>query len=381
MALILPVRPHTVVFESFDGKLPSDSPLAIYDQLKATHPDWNVFWSVKPGTLAEAQQLHPTVQFVKRFSVRWLFLLPRAQFWVANARMPFWLHKNRGTTYIQTWHGTPLKRLGLDISDVAMPGTDTKKYHKAFITESHRWDYLIAPNQYSEDIFKHAFDFSNHFLETGYPRNDVLVNHRSDDELIASLKQKIVGHATGRVIVYAPTWRDDYYVEVGKYRMNLPFDLDTVVKLLGPEDTFIIRPHYLVADSLTIRDYEGRVKILPDTDINELYLIADLLITDYSSVMFDYAILARPMLFYPYDRAHYQQDIRGFYFDYDLVPGPIVTEAEGFYEQLKRFMRSGGWPEYQEKEAHFRDEFCGWEQGTAAEQVVDLMSKLGEKHD
>ncbi|MDN6572554.1 MAG: CDP-glycerol glycerophosphotransferase family protein, partial [Staphylococcus equorum] len=296
-----------------------------------------------------------------------------ANFWVFNSRMPNWLKKNKDTIYIQTWHGTPLKRLGADIQEVAMPGTDTERYKNNFIFEASRWNYLIAPNQYSEDIFKRAFQFKNTFLEIGYPRNDELVNNKNNQELKDELKEKIIGKKNGRVILYAPTWRDDYFIKKGSYKFFMPFDLGKITNCLDEEDTFIIRPHYLVGDSINIKGYENQVKVCIDENINELYLISDLLITDYSSVMFDYAILQRPMLFYPYDMAHYKEKLRGFYLDYSEVPGPIAESEEQLYSFIVQFSSDGKFLKYVEKIHSFEQLFCSWEIGSASQKVSQIV--------
>lgn len=158
--------------------------------------------------------------------------------------------------------------------------------------------------------------------------------------------------------------------------MTLPFSLANFVNLLGEDDVLIIRPHYLVAASINIKGFEKKVRICVDEDINDLYLISDLLITDYSSVMFDYAILNRPMLFYPYDLAHYQDEIRGFYFDYNKVPGPVVTDEASFYEQIKVFLSKGLFSGYLERLGDFRKEFTTWERGTSSERVVKLIENI-----
>ncbi|ALG26289.1 CDP-glycerol glycerophosphotransferase [Lactiplantibacillus plantarum] len=378
IATVCPVRKHVVLFEAFNGKLPMDNPLYVYEALQIAHPDWKLVWGVKRQLVAEAQEKYPKLKIIPRFSAKWLLVAPVAEFWVLNARMPYWLKKNSRTTYIQTWHGTPLKRLGIDIPNVSMPGTDTNQYRQNFTTESKRWDFLIAPNQFSKEVFRKAFDFKNQFLDYGYPRNDRLVHQRKNRDVIAAIKKRIVGNKTGKVILYAPTWRDDFFIRKGMYKMNLPFSLVAVVKSLSKEDVLIIRPHYLVAESINIQGFEDNVKLCVDEDINDLYLISDLLITDYSSVMFDYAILNRPMLFYPYDLAHYQGDVRGFYFDYNKVPGPIVTNEQDFLAKLDQFLTNGGYPNEIAKMMAFRTQFTEWEQGTASQRVVKLITSIDQ---
>ncbi|WP_251898522.1 CDP-glycerol glycerophosphotransferase family protein [Lactiplantibacillus paraplantarum] len=378
IATVCPVRKHVVLFEAFNGKVPMDNPLYVYEALQIAHPDWKLVWGVKRQLVAEAQEKYPKLKIIPRFSAKWLLVAPVAEFWVLNARMPYWLKKNSRTTYIQTWHGTPLKRLGIDIPNVSMPGTDTNQYRQNFTTESKRWDFLIAPNQFSKEVFRKAFDFKNQFLDYGYPRNDRLVHQRKNRDVIAAIKKRIVGNKTGKVILYAPTWRDDFFIRKGMYKMNLPFSLAAVVKSLSKEDVLIIRPHYLVAESINIQGFEDNVKLCVDEDINDLYLISDLLITDYSSVMFDYAILNRPMLFYPYDLAHYQGDVRGFYFDYNKVPGPIVTNEQDFLAKLDQFLTNGGYPNEIAKMMAFRTQFTEWEQGTASQRVVKLITSIDQ---
>lgn len=374
-ATIFPIQEGLVLFESFNGKLPSDNPYAIYQELVKQTDNKHLYWGIKKVHIKEARVQFPDLNLVPRFSIKWLWLTTRANFWVFNSRMPNWLKKNKNTSYIQTWHGTPLKKLGADIQEVAMPGTDTEKYRNNFIFEASRWDYLIAPNQYSEDIFKRAFQFKNTFLEIGYPRNDELVNNKSNRELKDELKEKIVGKKSGRVILYAPTWRDDYFIKKGSYKFFMPFDLEKIITCLDKEDTFIIRPHYLVGDSINIKGYENQVKVCVDENINELYLISDLLITDYSSVMFDYAILQRPMLFYPYDMVHYKEKLRGFYLDYNEVPGPIAESEEKLYEFIDEFVLRGEFLQYSEKEQVFGQTFCSWEDGKASTEASKIIIK------
>ncbi|MDN6268246.1 MAG: CDP-glycerol glycerophosphotransferase family protein [Tetragenococcus koreensis] len=372
-ATVFPVRKDVVLFESFNGKLPSDNPYAIYQELVKQTDKANLYWGIKKVHIKEAKQQFPDLNLVPRFSVKWLWLTTRANFWVFNSRMPNWLKKNKGTIYIQTWHGTPLKKLGADIQDVAMPGTSTEQYKNNFILEASRWDYLIAPNEYSEKIFKQAFQFQNNILEIGYPRNDELVNNKNNQKLQDGLKEKIIGKKNGRVILYAPTWRDDYFIKKGSYKFYMPFSLEKMVKCLGQDDTLIIRPHYLVGDSIDIKGYEDRVKVCMDEAINDLYLISDLLITDYSSVMFDFAILQRPMLFYPYDMAHYKEKLRGFYLDYNEVPGPIAEDEEKLYEFIRNFVSQGQFSGYDRKKERFEQLFCSWESGEASQKITNLI--------
>jgi CDP-glycerol glycerophosphotransferase len=363
LATFFPVRKKTILFESFNGKLPGDNPYAIYNEFISNHEhsDWQVYWGIKKQYLKTAQEKFPEIHFVVRFSLPWLLLAPRASFWIFNARMPIWLKKNKQTTYFQTWHGTPLKKLGLDIENVSIPGATNNSYKKDFIKESSRWDFLVAPNDYSKAIFKRAFQFQNEFLEVGYPRNDYLVKYGNSDKHKKLLKGKILGKNNGKVILYAPTWRDDYYISKGNYKFEMAFQLKEIFSVLDEEDILIIRPHYLVEDSINIEGFEDRVLVTTTEDINYLYIISDFLITDYSSVMFDFAELGKPMLFYPYDLNHYENNLRGFYIDYmKELPGAISKQESEFYQELNYMIKSTSSysNEFSDKYIEFQAKYC-----------------------
>ncbi|GAW99552.1 CDP-glycerol glycerophosphotransferase [Secundilactobacillus mixtipabuli] len=373
--ICIPAKKDLIMFESFNGNDINDNPAAIYRQLVADRPAFEAtaYFGVKPRRYRELHAKYPEIKLVKRFSFKWVWLMAHAGYWVLNSRLPNWWRKNKGTVYIQTWHGTPLKHLGVDIEHVAIPGTKTTDYYRQFTREAARWDYLIAPNDYSKQIFRSAFQFHNHFLDIGYPRNDVLY-HENQPAAIQSLKLRLVGSADATVMTYAPTWRDDDAIKTGQYHFELPFDLQRFFDHVSDNTILVLRPHYLVKDHIDIRGFEDRVKIIADEDIANLYLITDLMITDYSSVMFDYANLNRPMLFYAYDLEHYRDQLRGFYFNYQAeIPGPLAITEEQLDQYLSQFSKLGTFADYQSQLAGFNQKYCEWEDGSASEKVAQLI--------
>ncbi len=173
---------NLVYFESFHGTQYSDNPKAIYEYLKK-HSNKKLIWGVKKGYESIFEENN--VPYVRRFSIKWFLVMPRAGFWLINTRIPRWFYKSDKTIYLQTWHGTPLKKLGLDIENVQMPGTQTDLYRVNIVNESKRWDYLISPNDYATNIFERAFKVNrSKIIQTGYPRNDKLVNKKNDIEYI-----------------------------------------------------------------------------------------------------------------------------------------------------------------------------------------------------
>lgn len=371
LASFLPVQKKTVVFESFSGKQYSCNPRAMYEYMLEHKKDFNLIWSVNK------QQKHlfeqQGIPHVERLSLKWFLTMSRAGYWVTNSRMPSWVPKPKHTTYIQTWHGTPLKRLVADMEEVHMPGTDREKYIEGFHKEAKNWDYLLSPNSYSTKIFKRAFNFQGKVIEQGYPRNDDLVNRNNLKE-INVLKSKHGIPEDKKVILYAPTWRDNEYYGPGQYKFKLQLDLQLMQKELGAEYVVILRMHSFVSELFSINEYKGFVYDLSKgIDITDLYLMSDVLITDYSSVFFDYSILNRPILFFTYDIELYRGKIRGFYFDLEKeAPGPLLMNTEQIIKEIKKLS-----PQHNEKlSQEFSDRFCYLEDGQAAKKSVDAIFEV-----
>ncbi|QYA40723.1 CDP-glycerol:glycerophosphate glycerophosphotransferase [Macrococcoides caseolyticum] len=362
------INDKQIVFESFAGKSYSDSPKYIYEYMYKNYPDYTYIWVLNHP---DKFDIPGPAKKVKRLSKEFYEAYATSKYWVANARIPLYLIKKPGQVYLQTWHGTPLKRLGNDMKVVRMPGTTTPAYKYNFKKETERWDYLVSPNKYSSEIFKSAFWMDQErLLETGYPRNDILTTKQNDQSFIDNLKQKIGIPEDKNVIMYAPTWRDDEFIKKGKYKFELKIDLENLQNTIGRDSVILLRMHYLIASALDISEFEGfAYDVSSYPDISELYLISDLLITDYSSVFFDYSILKRPTVFFSYDIDKYKDDLRGFYLDYykDL-PGPIYTDAYSLAMALKDIDVLA--LKYSNNISTFHDRFNAWESGTSSKQVI-----------
>lgn len=367
----LPKKEKLVIFESFHAKQYSDSPRALYEYMKLHHPDFKLVWSVDKS--AEKLFNEFNVPYIRRFSLRWFMEFPRAKYWINNVRLPNWMPKPKDTIYIQTWHGTPLKKLGTDIEEIHMPGTSTETYKKNFVSEANKWDYLVSPNPYSTEIFTRAFEYGGKVIESGYPRNDVLTNYSST--LISSLKQRLGIPEEKKVMLYAPTWRDNEFYQKGKYKFEFQFDLGRWKEKFSDEWVLLSRMHYLVAENFDFSSHEGIVyDVSTYPDIRDLYLISDLLITDYSSVFFDYAILNRPIIFFMYDLGIYRDQLRGFYIDIERdAPGPIVQNEEELFKAINRLKDSAA--EKNSNFIKFKTKFSSLEDGDASRRVVNAFLK------
>ncbi|GHP14745.1 CDP-glycerol:poly(glycerophosphate) glycerophosphotransferase [Lentilactobacillus fungorum] len=365
-----PYENTTIIFESFGGRQVSDSPYAIYKVFKTLYPGINMIWSIDRSQKAFCKQ--HDIAYVIRRTNKWVRLLEKSQFWISNARFPSWVKKPNYVTYIQTWHGTPLKKLGLDIENVSMPGTTTAKYHKNFVREANRWDALVSPNDYSTQIFRSAFGFNNQILKIGYPRNDELINTSKDE--ITAIKEQLGIPLDKKVVMYAPTYRDNQFAEKGKYTFELPFNLDDFRKSFGNDTVLILRMHYLISNALDISNYSDFVYDFSNyPNISDLYLVSDLLITDYSSVFFDYAYLKRPILFYPYDYHLYKEELRGFYLNYEKdLPGKIANNSRELLAEINHALAHPDMSANQ-KFMDFYNRFCAINDGLSSLKVVNYV--------
>ena len=369
--LRLPVKKTRIVFVSSLGRNYTGSPRAVYEEMVREGLDKRyeciyVIQNVNTPMPGEVKK-------VKKGRVNYYLALATAGVWISDTRLPDSIKKRKETVYIQTWHGTPLKKLALDMTQVQMSnGQSIEEYHESFRNNAATWDYLVAQNPFSEETFRRCFAFTGKVLRCGYPRNDVLFSGNTKEN-IERIKKEL-GIPTGKkVLLYAPTWRDNAYFGLGKYKFATELDFDRMKETLADEYVMIVKYHYLVQEKVDWSAYKNFVYTCPaEYDIAELYLAADALITDYSSVMFDYSILKRPMFFFAYDLEQYKNDLRGFYFDFlAQAPGPVVQTTESLITAICETKPE----EYAERYAQFCERYNPWDNGTASAQIVELVKK------
>lgn len=357
-----PVKEDLVVFESFLGKSYSDSPKYIYEKMLDMNLNYKYVWIFNKKKSIPGNAIQ-----VKRFSLKYFYYMARAKYWISNSRLPKSLNKREENIYLQTWHGTPLKKLVFDMKDVH---SADPSYKRNFYIQSRRWDFLSSPNNFSSNVFKRAFKYEKDILEYGYPRNDILYTKNTAEDIM-DLKKKMNLSVNKKVILYAPTWRDDQYYSRGKYKFDLELDLKKLEKHFGQEYVILLRMHYFIASELDISEYRGFVYDFSQyEDIAELYLISDILITDYSSVFFDYANLKRPILFFMYDIERYRDKLRGFYLDIENeIPGPLLKTNNEIIKAIKDIENIR--VRYKEKYNLFYEKYCKWDDGNASERTVN----------
>ena len=369
----LPVNPRVIIYESFIGRSYSDNPKYIYLDLQKHYPGRFIHvWiadSLDYHKIKSELKDQPNTVVVNKFGAEYMYYLAISKYQVFNMRQPRWFVKRPGTYFLETWHGTPLKRLVFDLDNIA----NAPLYKKGFYYQTKQWDHLLTDNQFSYQIFQHAFMYpARKMLKTGYPRNDVLSSPRRQ-QIARKVKQKLGIPLNKKVILYAPTWRDDQTSHLGRYQFQLKLNVAKMRRLLGQKYVMILRTHYFVTNHLDLSDYRGFVfNESGYDDISELYLVSDLLITDYSSVFFDYANLKRPIIYFAYDYDHYAGVLRGFYLNMKKdLPGPILKTSDQVIDAILHLDRVKA--KYHQRYVRFNQRFNSWDDGHAAQRVVKQM--------
>ena len=287
---------------------------------------------------------------------------------IANDHFPDWFRRRPEQTCLQTWHGTPFKKLGFDVSDMRKT---VRRFQRGWERQLDNWQYVLSPNRFSTPILRRAYAIEGEMLETGYPRVDVLAG-ADRDARGAELRRRLGIPEGVRTVLYAPTYRDHVVDRRGRYRLDLQLDLERLRQAVGEDTVILFRKHHYVVDSVpvTADGFVRDVSSFPDG--TELMLAADVLITDYSSMMVDYANTGRPMLFYTYDLDAYAEEIRGFYLDFvATVPGPLLRTTDEVAEALRDL--DGVRSAHDARYAAFRETFCELDDGRAASRVVDCL--------
>lgn len=352
--------PKTIIYVSFDGRY-SDNPRAIYEDLLHHCRGERHVWLADPQ---HRSGFPPDVVTVPYHSAEATRLLNSADLVIANTYIDLEWVKKPGAVYLQTWHGTPLKRVHAD-AFWTPPGRLTQ-----LDRDVSRWDFLLSPNPVSTPRLRSAFGFAGTVLEDGYPRNDVLVSERS--RFLRAQVRAILGLSDETTaVLYAPTWRDNEYYADGAPKTDLALDVDAFVRELGDTHTLLPRMHYLMTDRLSPLRCRGVADVSRYSDMQELYLAADVLITDYSSSMFDFAVTGKPMIFYTYDLEIYRDSLRGFYFDLEPVaPGPLVRTSDEVLVALRNLPALQH--RYADAYASFQRTFCPLDDGRATQRLAWL---------
>jgi CDP-glycerol glycerophosphotransferase len=372
------------VYVSFEGRSYSDSARAVYEERLRRGDAREHIWVVKDGAFVPPDSsalglgpgIVPTV--VREGSREHYSALARSSHIITNTLLPQWFRAREDQICVQTWHGTPLKRVGGDQRHMSREPRPAAWYRQA--AEVANWDLLVTQSPWASETLRRAFGYGGEILESGYPRNDVLAfPDRSD--LAAAVRRSLGVPAGKRVVLYAPTWRDH-----DRKNSSLRLDLAEAKRVLGLDHVLLVRGHMtqappvvpglvvpgpasLVRPGPMSREYPFALDVTTYPDMADLLLIADVLITDYSSVVFDFAVTRRPMVFFGYDLERYRNS-RGLYLDLRTqAPGPLLSEGSDVIEAVRLIDALSG--DYADRYDSFVRTYVPRDDGKATARLVD----------
>lgn len=360
----------TVLFESFGGKSVSDSPKEIDRELAARYPTLRRFWSVVDHSVRVPEGATPLVVGTDE----WMHRLATSSVIINNNNFPHYFRKSNGQFYIQAWHGTPLKKIGNDV-----PGANLSlRYRNLMVKEAeNEWDLLLAQSPWAARQLSSAFGYSGPVFDGGYPRNDFLSDQTRLSEGRAKVLQDYGIDGMKTIVLYAPTWRDYLKDSSGRYSRVDFLGLAKTIQTIGKDFVVLYRGHANSSDSVQAKLPDGVVDVSKHSDVNELMAAADMMITDYSSIMFDFVVTGKPIAFLTPDLERYRDETRGFYFDFEKErPGPIFRNAHEAISWIQT--SSNGAIDNAEQYVRFIAKFASKDDGGAARRFVEEHCKLFE---
>ncbi len=375
------VDDKTIVFCTFNGKSYSCSPKALYEYMvnNDKYSDFKFIWGFKNVEQYKYLENNKNTSVIKLNTKQYIKYLAKAKYWIFNYKIPDYLYPKKEQVFVQCWHGTPLKRLGCDLIHFDNVLNTMEGMKKRYKIEASKFTYFLSPSKFASEKFISAWNLKeigkeNIIIEKGYPRNDFLFNYTEKD--IKKIKAKLgIENEKRKIILYAPTYRSNQHEAGVGYTYKEEINFEHLREKFGNEYIVLFRPHYFIANVFNFEKYKGFVyDVSKIDDINELYIITDLLITDYSSVFFDYANLKRPMIFYMYDLEHYRDKSNGFYIDLEELPGKITETQEELEKEIERIDKNF---KYDEKYKKFNDKYNYLDDGKASERVVEEIIRNG----
>ncbi|MGW1156016.1 CDP-glycerol glycerophosphotransferase family protein [Streptomyces rubiginosohelvolus] len=367
LPLPLPLR-DTVLYAG------GDSPRAVHAELVRRGTDAAHLW-VTGTTPGRTTHVPPGARAVPVHSAAWYEALARSRRIVTDDQLPVWFERRPGQTVVQTWHGTPLGRFGSGLADSLY----ADHQHLATLPQrSAQWSVLISPSRFATPLLRRSLAYDGEVLEAGSPANDVLCAP-DRDKAAEEIRRTLGVPEEHRVVLYAPTYRDHLAhppsaspdrTAPGPYRWDPALDPHALARALGPGHTVLVRRHPRVTGSVPAGP--GVLDVSHHPGAAGLLLIADVLVTDYAGLMFDFALTGRPMLFHTYDLEHYRDTVRGFCLDFETrAPGPLLVTTD----EVAQALRDTGASAARHADAYesFRRDYCDLDDGGAAARVADRL--------
>ena len=358
---LLPVSKNKIMFVSYYGSQYGCSPKYLSEYIVRTHPEWDVVWAF---TRPEKYDM-AGVRKVKYMSLRYFYELSTSRIFVTNYRTTESYVKRRGQYYIMTWHSSlRLKMIERDAESQLPP-----RYKAMAKADSAKIDLLLSGCSFSDGIFRRAFWYDGEILPSGTPRNDMLCC-AGCEEIAEGVRAKLnIDHGV-KLLLYAPTFRENN--DMSCYDLDFRALADHLSAAAGGEWKILVKLHpHLLSCSAKLLEGSGAVDVTAYDDIQELLLVSDMLVTDYSSLMFDFVLTRRPCFLYVPDLESYLERERNLYFGISDLPFPASRSQEELHRQISEMDMNG----YLAAAEKFMKDTGSYEEGCASQRVTEYMQK------
>ncbi|MCF6243623.1 MAG: CDP-glycerol glycerophosphotransferase family protein [Sulfurovum sp.] len=363
---------NTIVYESYHGSSMSCSPYAIFKSLLVDDrfDEYKHIWVINDIDKASPKyKEYKNIIFVKKSTTLYMRYLATAKYLINNTTFPDWYIRKEGQVYLNTWHGTPLKTLGRDVKEDFFAH---KNQTKNFLQASH----IISPNQHTTKILENSYDIKDIYTgilaTTGYPRQDLMLNITDNEK--SNIYKSLDINESNTIVLYAPTWRGT--VNGAEFNTEqLSNDIEYLSTLNNV--TILFRGHYMVEKLLS--EAQVNVTVVPNKlDTNSVLSIVDILITDYSSICFDFMVMQKPIVYYVYDREIYEKE-RGLYFKLEDIGDYICYDISKVKEFLEDIIKDKKITKLQRK---VKKNFCKYDDGNATQRIIDMifLNKTNDIH-
>ena len=323
---IFPVNSKKIFFQNFNGKGYGDNPKYIVEEILRRGLDVTLVWSVAREHSGNIPEKIRTVPYK---SIKAIYEEVTSKIWIDNCRKQLYIKKRKGQYYIQTWHGTVnLKKIEGDVEHKL-----SEYYVKQAKKDSCLADLFLSDSTFSSRLYRTSFWYAGEIYETGSPREDILINYNPD--IKSKVRDSFNLSSDIKILLYAPTFRDNSGIEA--YNINFEQILSEIQKQTKEQWVFMIRLHPNISK---ISDFMAYSKYILNAsyydDMQELLIVADILITDYSDCMYEFAIMHKPVFLYASDYEAYIKE-RDFYFDLFSLPFPCAVNNEELLRNMKQF--------------------------------------------
>lgn len=359
------IKKNRIFLNVYDGQGYCDNPKYIVDKLLIIKPNIEIIYLDKSKQNIDIPSFK--VKSIRPYSIKSLYYQATAKIWISTVRMPYYSVKRKDQVYFQTWHGS----FGFKFVEQDCQNVLSLRYVKTAKKDSKMIDYYVSDNEDQTKLFLDSFWYSGgEILKYGSPRNDVYFTYSEEDVKNIKIKYQLIGK---KIALYAPTFRADKSLK--SYNIDFNMLLNCLENKFGGDWIIIIRLHPFIANISKNLCYDD--KIINGTNWNdnqELLLISDLLISDYSSISFDFMNTCRPIIIYASDIEEYKKD-RDFRFKLENAPFPIATNNK----ELEQIIFDFNYENYKSNINEFKNKYNFYGDGHSSEKCAKIIQEVMEK--